>query len=158
MSGGESREQDRSILDYQLAAWLDDREFRILSGPCVYLLNGQNGLRRIGNSSGLRCPADASLGSITLRNDSARTLAMVKWDPLRHPMVKPYPRRPHENYLYLPYKSLIFGPMPGPAAPGHARRLKWHALPSIETALAPSPIKVHWPSHADHESLCACKS
>ena len=88
---------------HQLAGGRDDREFRILSGPCVYLLNGQNGLRRIGNSSGLRCPADASLGSITLRNDSARTLAMVKWYPLRHPMVKPYPRRPLENYLYLPY-------------------------------------------------------
>ena len=88
---------------YQLAAWPDDVVFRMQSGPCVYLLNGQNGLRRIGNSSGLRCPTDASLGSITLRNDSARTLAMVKWYPLRHPMVKPYPRRPLENYLYLPY-------------------------------------------------------
>ena len=83
----------------QLAAWLDDVVFRMQSGPSVYLLNGRNGLRRIGNSSGLRCPADASLGSITLRNDSARTLAMVKWYPLRHPMVKPYPR----IYLYLPY-------------------------------------------------------
>ena len=38
----------------------------------------------------------------------------------------------------------MVGPMPGPAAPGHARRLKWHALPSIEATLAPSPIKVHW--------------
>ena len=76
--------------------------------PEIYLQNGQNGLPRTGNSSGLRCPTDASLGSITLRNDSARTLAMEKWYPLRHPMVKPYPRRPHENYLYLPYKSVIF--------------------------------------------------
>ena len=72
--------------------------------PEIYLQNGQNGLPRTGNSSGLRCPTDASLGSITLRNDSARTLAMEKWYPLRHPMVKPYPRRPHEIYLYLPYK------------------------------------------------------
>ena len=24
-------------------------------------------------------------------------------------MVKPYPRRPHENYLYLPYKTLKIG-------------------------------------------------
>ena len=76
--------------------------------PEIYLQNGQNRLPRTGNSSGLRCPTDASLGSITLRNDSARTLAMEKWYPLRHPMVKPYPRRPHENYLYLPYKSVIF--------------------------------------------------
>ena len=67
-----------------------------MSGPCTYI---QNMGRRTGNSSGLRCPTDASLGSITLRNDSARTLAMAKWDPLRHPMVKPYPR----IYLYPPY-------------------------------------------------------
>ena len=41
-----------------------------------------------------------------------------------------------------------------PAAPGPSRRLKWHILPSIDTALAPSPIRVHWPSQADHEQQC----
>ena len=80
--------------------------------PEIYLQNGQNGLARTGNSSGLRCPTDASLGSITLRNDSARTLVIVKWYPLRHPIVKRYPRRPLENYLYLPYKLRpIFEPI-----------------------------------------------
>ena len=54
--------QDCWISGYQAEAQLSDRQIGILASDSTYI---QNMGRRTGSSSGLRCPTDASLGSIT---------------------------------------------------------------------------------------------
>ena len=51
-----------NIPTIQFEAGLSDRQIGILASASTYI---QNGVRRTGSSSGLRCPTDASLGSIT---------------------------------------------------------------------------------------------
>ena len=52
----------KKIYDKQSEAQLPGRRFGILASASTYI---QNIGRRTGNSSGLKCPTDASLGSIT---------------------------------------------------------------------------------------------
>ena len=137
----------------------------------IHIQNGQNGLRRTASSSGLRCPAHASLGSITWRNDSARTQAMVKWYPLRHPMVKPYPPRPlklHESQSLLKSttKTQIRAAVDirsGSSPPQRSRETPPpHQLDSADTS---APTRAHArpcprrrPSRRAEGSLASCRA